>query len=314
MIPKSEYYEMHVKAKHGDTRIEHVFDVRIDTDELAAMFIVAPRVAGGCMMIELPKQGTQCNIFSILADSRCSKSNTLQRKYGTRMMLLGSIHCVVKLASKKFPNINELVLSDEASYPCPPLVKTIKTFVTDLLIKDDMYYARHLNMKPVNPLIQQRIEIIKRRVNGPIDDSFEGFWMRVYGPGVETDHMRNTQTKEQRAWLKSQKHIVKQACDACKTQNKTWREFFETLYATYGCTFFASCALRLVDFFNMNRLLGASWSVMLKDIPQIAEGVNIKSKLTKAQTGGYVSNEIQGRLSKLQSQAMQNILQRHNLV
>ena len=75
------------------------------------------------------------------------------------------------------------------------------------------------------------------------------------------------------------KEQIERTFTQCKNDSTSWRVFFSRLYDSYGCVFFACCCLRLVDYFEMNKLLGASWYVKLSKLPDSVDGAQITSTL-----------------------------------
>lgn len=147
-----EYFEMKVESQ-GQTDL---FDVKWVTSRgTSRRLIISPgqtRTKEGCMVMlfEDSPEAKEIVIDFVTWNPKCAKSGNLERKYGTRRMLLGALLCVIELVKEKGMNhLSEFVLADEATYSCPPLSKTVFSFVSDIFVIGETYYARHLKMQPV---------------------------------------------------------------------------------------------------------------------------------------------------------------------
>ena len=266
------------------------FDVQLQRTNRNLKVVIAPQVRNGsyngCIVIEMHRKDKAAIIQTLKHDAKCSKNMTLEKKYGTRPMLLGALHCAKEFAAQYMPHVNKFMLADESSYNCPPLSSNVKTIATDVLLLKETYYARHLNMKPTSQLIKDTIAEARERLNNAFDMNFSEFWERIHGQGRATDYLRSSQTNEQKQWLDKNKQDIRDIYLDSKKNEFTWHQLFDRMYTKYGCTFFASCALRLIDIFELNALIGAAWMVRFRNLPTIVNGSEIKVSVNEMNGGG----------------------------
>ena len=298
--PTITYYEMTVKdAKsalyRGREEPRILFDMMVSETSRQLTLVIAPHIRNGsyngCVVIDMFQGDKEAVVQALKHDSKCAKNMTLEKKYGTRRMLLGAMHCAMHIAAKKMPHINKFVLQDEASYNCPPLSHGVKTMATDVLLIGEPYYARHLNMKPADGRVKEAIKDVRKVLAKNIEMSFSEFWSRIYGPGREGDYLSMTQSKEQKEWLHAHKSEIKTMYKKYANAGNSWQSFFNHVYSVYGCTFFASCAMRLVDMFRLNCAIGSAWVVRFKNLPGAADGADIDVEIQQMSGGGR-SNEL----------------------
>ena len=299
--PSTTNYEISVRADPQKSTID--FDMQLRQTSRELTLIIAPKVRNGsyngCVVVYMHRRDKQAVVQTLKHDSKCAKNMTLERKYGTRLMILGALHVAIHFGAERMPHVKTFVLSDESSFECSPLSNKLKTIVTDVLLLDDTYYARHLNMKPETQRSKDILEDARKALANEVDLSFSVFWERIFGKGKQDERLANTQTPEQKDWLQTHKDEIKIIYKDTKRDEATWRVLFQRLYRSYGCTFFASCALRLVDMFRLNGLVGASWVVKFKDLPSQVNGHDIKVQLRPMIGGNAASSKAHGRLGKL---------------
>ena len=287
-----------------------VFDVQVKTMSDEISIALAPHVRNGsfngCIVINMYRDDKEAVISIFIHNTKCAKNMTMEKKYGTRRMLLGACLFVRDLASRRMPTVNKFVLTDEASYPCPPLSMAIKTFATSVLLYGKTYYEKHLNMKPVTHRVRKAIKQANKTMKSEIYDTFDVFWKRIREKQAFSDRniLQNTQSPSQLAWLDNNKSDIRIIFIDAINSKHTWRKLFETLYDKYGCTFFASCALRLVDYFELNKLLGAAYKVRFKNLPQDIDDTKLTIK-TQVMKGGSAK-----RLDRLQRMYMKHAMEK----
>lgn len=251
----------------------HAIEKDIPHDPTSRTLVVLPEKRGCVMLVFDPRPGGDSTIIvqSVKHGQECAVEG-LPRKYGTRAMILGTLNVLKYLAQglRRYPHLKEIVLEDEATYPCPPLSNenggTIRTFATDLLLSRQTYYERHLNVRPSRRLIADIVDSVKRRVEGPIDVTFTEFWsILTEARGVDNDIFRGPRLVE---WLRKRESEVKELFGTCEEQEGTWGDFFKEIHKRWGCAFFSCCWWRLCVLFGMTRLAGACWTVPLTRLPQ----------------------------------------------
>lgn len=280
----SRSYELIVLSNNQK---QDIFDLELVNNDGYITVTVGPRIktASGCMVMTFEASDnsiTEIVIQSITWNEKCTKTGSLEKKYGTRRMLLGSLLFVKNLVQNVYPHLNCFVLQDEATFACPPLSKSVQTFVTDILLLGETYYSRHLKMKPMLGIVRKCIERTNKRINEQIDISFELFWNEI----ITKD---TSQTKKHIAWLQNNKTIIE------KTYNKekSWKSFFNKINNKFGCSFFACCGVKLVNLFDMNVLLGAVWTLLFEHLPDTIDGHKLTIKggsgsLTKIRERVYI--------------------------
>lgn len=255
-------------AHDNDNEKRLTFDVlEKDLDKHTRFFVVVPEKAG-CVTISLdPSPGSDDRtavIQSVKHDTTCAREG-LPRKYGTRAMILGALNVLKNVAITRYPHLDTFELNDEAAYPCLPFTGEgegkIKTFATDLLLRRETYYERHLNARPCKNTTTTIVESVKRRVSDSIDTAFSDFWKVLIGP-VSRDIERKPKKVE---WLHERKAAIQDIFQ--KNKHQSWQAFFQAIYKTYNCAFFACCWWRLCIFFDMTRLVGAAWYVPFSELP-----------------------------------------------
>jgi hypothetical protein len=278
-VPELITYEVEDEANRRfkfDAEITH-------EDEFSYYLAVAPRrVQGeymGCVYMRFdPSIGGDpiVNILRVSFDEECSAKETspLVRKDGTRAMLLGALHVVMSIAEQRrgWSHLKLFVLNDDSKFPCIPTSRKVRTIVADALLRDDVYYERRINARPVDANVSRAIEAVRARMRTPVDVSGKRFVKRM-GEGIavtssnaddQTDAVRNIREK----WLSGNLRSVDDIVEEHRRSGKTWRELFAALHAEYGCAFFSSCEQQLVEMFKMKRLVGALYQVAFKDVPR----------------------------------------------
>lgn len=294
--------------------------------------MVAPRAlrGKGCVLMlfdpDPADEDPAVVIEAVNYDARCTADDTpdLVRKYGTRSMVLGAMHAVMRRAARAYPHLSEFQLADEASYPCAQLPPhRVKTYATDLLLFDRTYYERHLGVALAKPRDLRVAEEVRRRVRGPIDLTFDAFWSAV---ATATD----AQPPELGAWLEARRAAVQRLFEGAAT----WRAFFQRAHARWNCAFFAACWYQLCGLFGMRSLLGALYRVAFKDVPAVPGGAAVRLRRVntdRAEQKGESSTHTAGggarrsssttpiarrlaRLRRLHAELERTSLERHGVV
>jgi hypothetical protein len=243
---------------------QYKFDLELQEQDGIYSLLLAPRrVQGdlkGCVVMEWGMDDDRVNIANIIHDVNCSSKNVapLEKKYGTRAMMLGSTHAMILIAKERFPHLKSFVLQDEATYNCPPLEKNNRTFASDLLIRNDTYYERHLNMEPVLERIKVAKSKILSRVHAPIRKPFDVFWTSLTS---ERD-----KEPEKLSWLLENMIGIREDY----ASSKTWRNFFIKMHQKHSCSFFAACGNQLLNIFHMSSMLGKQYIVKFEDLPNLS--------------------------------------------
>ena len=252
---------------------EYVFDMELHAiDNHLARFLLAPRrIPGerdGCVVLEWDPDPTtsdgSVHIASIVHNSHCSSSSkSLEKKYGTRAMVLGSLNAMKAIAADRWPFLSTFFLQDEATFNCPPLEKSVRTFAVDLLIGDMTYYERHLDVHPDRDLVRFAKERMLRRVHGKIPTKLE--FSKVF-----EDFLSGSARDEEKIAFLNENYVN---ISTSYGYAPTWRSFFIEMHRTYGCSFFAACGASLIDMFEMRPLLGAGWVVEFSKLLSINSGL-----------------------------------------
>lgn len=239
----------------------------------------------GCMVFEFDPHSIDEKMFTIqtvVHDPKCSRVGTpeMEKKYGTRAMMLGAIHCVKELAETRWPKIIGFALHDQGTYKCQPLDMHLKTSLSDLFLMDNVYYERHLNMKLEQHRIQKTKIISLNLINSDISLSFDEFW-RVVSSNVEFFH-----TVEKANWLNDKKAEIKNIFDAHRNKEESWRTMFAALHSKLGCSFFAATLMPLARLFKMVPLIGACYVVNFDDLPKAKVSAKTIFKVLIGSGGG----------------------------
>jgi hypothetical protein len=262
-------------VRDEDEKRELTFDATEDElDNRTRVLLVFPRYIGCVTVVFDPhvRGGENVAVIeSVKHDRRCAVEG-LPRKYGTRAMMLGTLHVLRDLARIRYPHLKEIELNDEASYPCPPYDvpddgKDIKTFATDLLLQGHTYYERHLGVRPRKPQVDELVRGIKRRMTNPIDVDFDTFWYYITDRKIPRDMYRSPSKMR---WLHQHQENIDNLFERTRHVNGSWSAFFRALHVEYGCVFFLCCWWRLCRFFDMTRLMGAAWFIPFEDLPRPA--------------------------------------------
>lgn len=249
-------------------QIQYKFDIEIKQDDDHTCYLsLAPRRVPherrGCVVMcfnPTRGQSTVVDINAIAHDEKCSAKGTppLEKKYGTRAMMLGAVHCMMFLASSRWPHLQSFSLTDESTFFCQPAFKKVKTFAPDLLLRDKTYYQRHLNMDIVKLEVRQTVDNIVKRMAEHVDMTGDEFMGEMLDETLLTPELVK--------WLKDNTQDIV-ACVEDHRDLKTWRMLLQTLSDKFGCMFFACCSSQLMNLFNMHRLMGAEYTVKFEDVP-----------------------------------------------
>lgn len=300
------------------------FVLEKDIDRYTRFFVVVPERIG-CVTLSFDPNPRHkdpvVTVQSIKHDKRCAEEG-LPRKYGTRAMILGTLNVLKDIAHHRYPHLRTIELNDEASYPCPPFAvqedNKIKTFATDLLLRNETYYERHLNVRPCREPIKQIVTATKSRVNRAIDVSFEAFWKNIGGSshaqqdaGSPTDVHR---APEQIKWLHDNAPMIQQLFTEYYNRRQSWKVFFQRLHQEYGCTFFACSWWRLCVLFNMTRLVGAAWSVSFDRLPSQSYTIlqQQEHQHNRSQGGGHSDGKKKRAQKEIQNVITRNLRGRLN--
>jgi hypothetical protein len=286
--PTRQYNAVIVPAEDNDdgSRVENMvlrcggfaFDIELRINDAISVMVLAPRrVPGeerGCVVFEFDSTGGQptVDIANIVHDAMCSRNDVapLEKKYGTRAMVLGSLNLFMSLARARWPHLSEFHLQDESTYTCLPLEKKERTFATDLFVRDTLYYERHLNVKPTRLAIRRLIDKVLIEIKGPMRvkyGSFKAFWKKVAPACVEGGGHTGHLTREKASWLELHMSAIQTAFDRNHSSGASWRDFFTEMHGRYSCSFFSCLSNALVHEFHMESLLGAGWMVDFRDVP-----------------------------------------------
>lgn len=277
----------------GDQRI--TFDALVRGgdayDETSRYFVISPgkvqhRAALGCVVLAFSTDPAEDSVMvqTVIHDPACTPAGQLPlaRKTGTRAMLLGALHAMRALAREEYPHLLRVELSDESTFPCPPLSRAVHTFATDVLLQGTTYYQRHLGMAPARGIVKSTLRAAAERMRSPVEDGFNAWWAQLSADGLG-------QTDEQRAWLSANEDGVRAIF--FRVGRGTWGALFRELHAQYDCTFFAACAMQLVNMFHLTPLLGALWQVDMDALPDTVDGASITASLSQqTMEGGSVSS------------------------
>ena len=271
--PEVEKFVMTIDGYTFDVEIH---DVETHDTSIATLMVAPRKVPGekrGCVVLEFDPMGqdTMVNIANIVHDCRCSRKGTkpLEKKYGTRLMVLGALNAMIFLSETRWPSLTTFHLQDESTYSCPPLEKAVRTFATDLFIQDTMYYERHLGVKAEREKVRNLINTIKQVLAGPLVDkyfNFESFWKKL-APKAAGGSYSGLTTKVKAAWLKQHKPHISVEFEKCVAGSV--REFFVRMHTLYSCLFFASMSDALITDFKMIPLMGAGYVVSFQDLPRV---------------------------------------------
>ena len=273
---------------------EYKFDIELHEEDGIYSLLLAPRrVLGdlkGCVVMEWGMDDDRVNIANIVHNESCSARNVapMEKKYGTRAMMLGSTHAMILIAKERFPHLNSFVLQDEATYKCLPLEIKNRTFASDLLLRDDTYYERHLNMEPVLQRIKDAKQAILSRVHARISrrKSFESFWKSL------TD--KRDDELEKLLWLLENKIGIREDYDS----SDTWRNFFIRMHQKHSCSFFAACGNQLIRIFHMSSMLGKQYIVNFEDLPNLSNKDQTGEISLVPQSGGGGDSKLRRRRMK----------------
>lgn len=268
MSTKSHPFLISVKFVSNGNANAYRFDALIEEEDKHATWLyLAPRKVPeerkGCVTISFDHrpsrqslrdgEGRQAVLQSLYFDGRCSAYDDppLESKQGTRAMLLGALHIFRHLMKQFWPHVDELVLSDQSTFKCAPKFQNkIRTFVTDLLTGDLMYYERHIGAKLTSSVNRSRRASIRKRILSPIDTGGREFLKEMRGLG-------------QNKWLSMNGDEIVALLDAMKNAGSTWQDFFVEIKRRFGCEMYACCSEQLSTFFKMNALMGAEYKVKL---------------------------------------------------
>ena len=249
---------------------KYMFDLELhDVDSTLSRLLLAPRrIPGkmhGCVVLEWNPNGDSSDgsvhIASIVYDAQCSENCPLEKKYGTRAMVIGSLQAMMTLARDRWPFLNSFCLQDSSTFQCPPLERVVHTFAVDLLVGDETYYERHLRVVPEKELVQEAKKRVLRRVHGkiPSDLQYNVFFKKMLDLIDANELILDSDAgKEKKLFLNEIYNDVRVSFESAVT----WRDFFIRVQKDYGCSFFAASGPSLIDMFEMGPLLlGAAWTV-----------------------------------------------------
>lgn len=309
--------DQHWNLTVGDLRFD-VLDRNIDSHRRS--FVVAPRIGHGCVLMFLdPQDDPVVVIEAVKYDTQYTAEGTppLPRKYGTRSMLLGAMHALMRLAARRYPHLREFHLADEASYPCAMLAPNarVKTFATDLLLDGRTYYERHLNVRLLHPVIAGIADRVRQRVTLHMDLTWDAFWAALVAPRPHGGDVERP--PEHLAWLDGHRQALERMYARHYSREHSWRLFFQRVHARWGCRFFACCWWRLCVVFEMTRLAGAVWRVAFDDVPPLPDGASwrlTKAKARDQQGGGGKKSRLQhAHANRLHAAVMRTWFKRHGM-
>ena len=281
----------------------YMFDIEIRNEsEEETLILLAPnRIKHekmGCVVIIIDPSDrniTSANIFTLVHDHLCSAPGTppLEKKYGTRAMLLGSLYCVVHLSRTKWPWLTRFFLQDEGTYNCPPLDMKVLTTASDYLVKDDMYYERHIGVHPDLKKVLNAKHRVLRLVKQDIAMNFKAFWETL------VTSQRAFTLDEKQEWLDDNRLVIKDIYN--KESTITWRDLFIALQDEFGCSFFACTLMRLKEMFKMSPLIGAGWVVDFEELPGVDDAIveYYDGDIMQVQLGGQQDNKSKVNKSKV---------------
>jgi hypothetical protein len=261
----------------ADTGGTYRFDVEIKQDmgDLCTLAIV-PKTpirghgSRGCVVMDFsrtPGLGSEEVVISaFMHDEACSGRGMppLEKKSGSRAMLLGSVHAMMFLAKKRWPHLEYFTLADEATFLCEPASAKVRTCVTDLLLTGKTYYERHLNAKPVSGVVARATRHVIDRMQSSVDMS-GGEFVALIENGIDLLSRRHSHLA---GWIPENKDDIGALVDEYAETEQSWRALFTALNDKYGCVFFACCEYQLRDAFSMHPLVGAAYTVRFEDVPR----------------------------------------------
>lgn len=291
--PPSRWFVLKVQSRGK----EDVFDIELNNEgmEYNSLVIapgkIIPRTVAGCMVMNFYSFGSKTVVIQSLTwGANCTKVGTLEKKYGTRRMLVGALLCARRMLRNEFPHLDNFELQDEAGFPCPPYSRSVKTFATDVFLLGQPYYARHVNMQPISDSVKRSLHNANLRLARAVDMSAERFWAVLTTDAYPRGAGVQSQSRQQLEWLTTNKNAILAEWSIAAT----WFDYFRGLQASFGCTFFACCAMRLVDEFRLNSLLGASWRVHFDDLPEAADGERLDVSWHEVRADGLHANSTTG--------------------
>lgn len=235
------------------------------------------------------------NIIAVLHDARCSAPGTplLERKRGTRAMMLGACHALMAVARQKgWIHLTTFHITDESTFSCPPISNKVRTYGADVLLQDRTYYERHLNALPLSRLVQNAADAARARMREAVDMDGRSF----------VDAMLAYQLPKYTAWLVAHADEIESAVQDAFDARRTWRELFTSLGDGFGCEFFACCGEQLSTMFALGRLMGAAYGVTFADVPGGRQTTTPDS--IHVQLGGENRRVILARTSRMRLAAM----------
>lgn len=288
--------------------------VQKDLDDQTRFWVVMPENAG-CVSISFdPTSGsndTTAVIQDVRYNSRCADEG-LPRKYGTRAMMLGILNVFKDVAHTEYQHIRTIEINDEATYPCPSFsVKDdgkIRTFATDLLLRGETYYERHMGVEPRRQACSDTVNRVKSRVSRSIDIDFKTFWDVLSLSDRDFPASDTQRTSKQIDWLLAHRNQIQSQFERHKQTNQSWSAFFHQLHVVYDCVFFSCCWWRLCILFNMTNLVGATWYVPFSALPPKSYAI-VNNTDTSAQRGGSAKCRNKIHYDSLQKTADREIAQ-----
>ena len=253
---------------------EYSFDAELhvstDSDEFSYFYISPRKIPGektGCVAMRFDaKQKVKTIVVSrIVHHGQCTRedSKPLEKKYGTRMMVLGALNVMKSLAAERWPALRSFHLQDESVFACLPLEKAVRTFSTDLFLMDSTYYERHVGFELERADARKSKRALLKRVKRPLKQSystFDDFWNTIAPIAIGGSYDGPT-TTEKTKWLERNVDEIRRIFSRSMGLNHTGREFFLELHSSFSCDFFASVGNALIDDYKVRELMGAAYKL-----------------------------------------------------
>ena len=239
---------------------EYEFDVQIMPGEVIMKPRNIPGENNGCVMMEfepivdllnLPNKSKIVRITGVIHDSDCA---FFEERYGTRSMLLGSMHIFMFLSETRWPHLDSFVIQDKSTFINKPLGKKIRNFGTDLFFEDTTYYQRVLNVQPIND--KNVVRNLSKLIQDPFKISFDKFWL-IATP-IEIGGLDgNETTNDKILWLTSHKDAIREAFE----DSGSFRALFVRMRVLFGEEFFKCCTMAFFDHFDMWQYKNTKWAI-----------------------------------------------------
>ena len=109
--------KLDLRVRIDQKRSKYEFDIQIRPgfDESIYLLLAPRKIPGvdGCVVMQLyPLGETEVHIEGILHKPGCTTDGNMDKKVGTRAMVLGSMHLMRSIAKERWPHLNSFMLQD----------------------------------------------------------------------------------------------------------------------------------------------------------------------------------------------------------